>query len=123
MKAVLALWAERSWESTGQMALDRTRIARSAPREPATFGWDRGVDGSRGQFARRPGCLWFVLVLQKKISPPPGESSAAGAGPSWVGGTRAMPSGVIWGWGGKGERPRRWCSQLPIGRSPAAISY
>ena len=30
----------------------------------------------------------------------PRGSSAAGAGPSWVGGTRAMPSGEIWGGNG-----------------------
>jgi hypothetical protein len=43
MKAVLTLWAERSWESTGQMALNRTRIARSAPREPLLAGIENGA--------------------------------------------------------------------------------
>jgi hypothetical protein len=33
----------------------------------------------------------------KLLAPPPRDSSAAGAGPSWVGGTRGMPSGEIWG--------------------------
>jgi hypothetical protein len=34
MKAVLTLWAGRTWESTGQRALNRTRIAPGAPRGP-----------------------------------------------------------------------------------------
>jgi hypothetical protein len=38
----------------------------------------------------------FVSWCCNFFSPPRG-SSAAGAGPSWVGGTRAMPSGEIWG--------------------------
>jgi hypothetical protein len=37
-------------------------------------------------------CLGAAFFLA-----PPRGSSAAGAGPSWVGGTRAMPSGEIWG--------------------------
>jgi hypothetical protein len=41
------------------------------------------------------GGLWFVLVLH--IFSPPRGSSAAGAGPSWVGGARGMPSGEVLG--------------------------
>jgi hypothetical protein len=33
MEAVLTLWAERSWESTGQMALNRPRMAPGAARK------------------------------------------------------------------------------------------
>jgi hypothetical protein len=40
-------------------------------------------------------CLGAAIFLA-----PPRGSSAAGAGPSWVGGTRAMPSGEIWGGNG-----------------------
>jgi hypothetical protein len=43
--------------------------------------------------------LCSVLVLQMFLAPPRG-SSAAGAGPSWVGGTRGMPSGEILGGNG-----------------------
>jgi hypothetical protein len=38
----------------------------------------------------------FVLGAAFFFAPPPG-SAAAGAGPSWVGGTRGMPSGEILG--------------------------
>jgi hypothetical protein len=34
MDAVLTPWAGRSWESTGQRALNRPRMAPGAPREP-----------------------------------------------------------------------------------------
>jgi hypothetical protein len=53
------------------------------------------------QISHSAGPLVSCLGAVKKIAPPGGAlCSATGAGPSWVGGTRAMPSGEIWGGNG-----------------------
>jgi hypothetical protein len=98
MKAVLTLWAERPWESCRQRALGRPVIAPRAGRKrflPASQIWWLPKPGTN---SLGPGRWFRVLVLQKNSLPR--GSSAAGAGPSWVGGTRAMPSGEIWGGNG-----------------------
>jgi hypothetical protein len=48
----------------------------------------------------RAGPALCVLSWCCKTFSPPRGSSAAGAGPSWVVGTRGMPSGEIWGGNG-----------------------
>jgi hypothetical protein len=50
------------------------------------------------RFVASPGLL--VVCLGAAFFCLPRGSSAAGAGPSWVGGARAMPSGEIWGGNG-----------------------
>jgi hypothetical protein len=52
--------------------------------------------------SRGPGSRCSVLVLQFVLGLPRGSSAGCGAGPSWVGGTRGMPSGEI---GGGGDGP------------------
>jgi hypothetical protein len=67
------------------------------------------------------GVCGLSWCCKKKLAPPGGE--LCGRGWSQLGGGHS--GDALWRdyLGGKGERPRRWCSQLPIGRSPAAISY
>jgi hypothetical protein len=66
------------------VAIDRTCKLRAGPRPGRWAGVVSSVLAAGGCF---------------KIAPPRG-SSTAGDGPSWVGGTRAMPSGEIWGGNG-----------------------
>jgi hypothetical protein len=61
---------------------------------PLTHGHAKVITRvSRSSFAA------FSLGAAIGFSPPRGSSSA-GAGPSWAGGTRGMPSGEIWGGNG-----------------------
>jgi hypothetical protein len=64
MNTVLTLWAERCWESTGQMASNRTRIAPGAPREPLLAGIEIGGSPKLEQIRSPASLLVFrVLVL------------------------------------------------------------
>jgi hypothetical protein len=71
------------------------------PHLPAAVRDGRLAASSRGREQSRPtdsrplpagGVSWCCHLFS-----PPRGSSAAGAGPRWVGGTRTMPSGEIWG--------------------------
>jgi hypothetical protein len=111
MKAVLALWAERSWESTRQKALDRPRMAPSAARE-RFFACKRDLWLCRDlNKSRRPRGSVFCLGAAKKIAPPGGLCGRGwpqlGAG--WWGALWGCPlaSGEFF-WGG---RSRRWCTK------------
>jgi hypothetical protein len=67
MKAVLTLCAERCWETTGQMASNRTRISPGAPRQPRLASVRISALYSHPKSLLRPGspgfAPWCVIFL------------------------------------------------------------
>jgi hypothetical protein len=101
MKAVLTLWAERSWESCRQRALGRPVIARSLVANDILRASEKccSVESHQISLCARPSvvCLGAAIFF---LALPGGAALRPGLVPAGWGGTRAMPSGEVWGGGG-----------------------
>jgi hypothetical protein len=109
MKAVLALWPERSWESCRQRVLGRPVIARSLSR---TIYCERArtvalLRATRSPSApgRWPVVLCLGLGAAKKIASPGGAALRPGLVPAGWGAFGRCPLARFGVWGGNGPGP------------------
>ena len=111
MKAVLALWPERSWESCRQRVLSRPVTARSLSR---TIYCERARTVALLRATRSPSApgRWpVVLVLglgaAKKLASPGGAALRPGLVPAGWGAFGRCPLARfgVWVWGGNGPGP------------------